>query len=66
MPSLGILPHIQTKGLTAEIILNSFDVVLAKIGSGLYFDKDDLGITDVADPVKIADFDVDGISWYMV
>ena len=46
-----VLRHIQTKGLTAEIILNPLDVVLTEISSRLHLYKDDFGIADIADSV---------------
>lgn len=51
---------------STEIILNSLDIVLAEIRSGLDFDENNIDIAHVADAVKIANLDFHGISWSAV
>jgi hypothetical protein len=51
--------------LSRVIVLDPFDVILAKVSSCLDFNEDQLNITAIANAVQLAHLNADGLTWML-
>lgn len=52
--------------LAPEIILNTLDIVFPKVCSRLHLDKYDIPVADIADAMKVTDFNGDRFAGAMM
>jgi hypothetical protein len=55
-------PDVRSQGLSAVIVLESFDVVFSEVGALLNLDEHEKRVADILNPVSRNDGDIDGLS----